>query len=148
MVHDQLLQLKMKSLLGYNMKIVIQWGKLAFGGDKNLVGESLFCGGRVFFGGESFFGEGDIFQVGGMSKFSASTPFPPLQKTWPLIFLTNFFYDDQLYLSLTHISNIVFSLLFGNLHYQLIFFLYFVLMIVYIKRFLQMPIFAFSLSPP
>ena len=35
MIQEQELQLKMKFLLGYNMKIVIQWGggELTFGGE-------------------------------------------------------------------------------------------------------------------
>ena len=32
MVQDQWLQQKMKLLLGYNLKIVIQWGQWTFGG--------------------------------------------------------------------------------------------------------------------
>ena len=40
MVQEQRLQLKMRFLLGYNMKIVALWG------DKNLVGEGgIFSGG-------------------------------------------------------------------------------------------------------
>ena len=46
MIQEQELQLKMKFLLGYNMKIVIQWG----GGEENqlLVESGKFTGGEFF----------------------------------------------------------------------------------------------------
>ena len=43
MVQVQRLQLKMKFLLGYNMKFVIYWG---WGGNEPLVGEGVL---KVFF---------------------------------------------------------------------------------------------------
>ena len=45
------MQLKMKFLLGYSMKIVIQWGEFIYGGggNKNLVGGGGQSTGRTFF---------------------------------------------------------------------------------------------------
>ena len=53
MVLEQWLQLKMNFLLDYNMKIVIKWGTLTFGGGE---------GGIEIWWGESTVGE--CFQVG------------------------------------------------------------------------------------
>ena len=36
MVQEQCLRLKVKFFLGYNMKIVIKWEKLTFGGGKSI----------------------------------------------------------------------------------------------------------------
>ena len=47
MVQDQWLQQEMKFLLGYYLKIVIQWGQWTFGG-RNLLGGILASEGTSF----------------------------------------------------------------------------------------------------
>ena len=69
-VPEQWLQLKMKFLLGYNMKIVTWWE-----------GTNFWCGGKNLMG-EVYWG---TFPSGGMSKFLACEggipSIPPVQKT-------------------------------------------------------------------
>ena len=61
---------KMTFLLGYNLNIVIQLGKLTFGGGRE----------EKFGGGEGSL-LGGIFPGGGMSKFLASGGTSPARKT-------------------------------------------------------------------